>query len=66
MTALSNKYWSCSEVRSHGGLGIWPDFLEEVGFKMGLNRWVGQMKQTKEKAFLEVRGTEELGEVSLK
>lgn len=50
-------------MRSHGGLGIWADFLEEVGFRMGLSRWVGQTKQTKEKAFLEVRGTQKLGEV---
>lgn len=57
MRALDNKYWRSSEIRSHGGLGIWADFLEEVGFRMGLSRWVGQTKQTKEKAFLEVRGT---------
>lgn len=34
--ALDNKYWSSSEVRGLSGLGIWADFLEEVGLKMSL------------------------------
>lgn len=36
MRVLDDKYCRSFEVNGHDKLGIWADFLEEVGFKMDL------------------------------
>lgn len=41
--APDNKCSRSSEARGPGGLGVWADFLEKVGFKMSLV--VGQDKE---------------------